>query len=88
MKRNIFLVLFLSGARVSETIHLQPKHIAWNDEALYFYDLPVLKKKNKTTSRVPRDPANFMIYPFISYVENTAPLSIFSLPVSGSAVRS
>ena len=70
--QNILATLFLSGARVSEAILIKPEQVAWNDEAIYFYDLAVLKSRRTNTriSMIPRDPANPFIVSFISYVES------------------
>ena len=67
----LFLVLFHSGARVSEAIQLQHNQCAWNSESFYFFDTQVLKQRNPDATRnayLPRDPENPLIQHLVEYV--------------------
>ena len=70
----IFASLFLTGARVSEAITIWRDQVAYNEDSLYFYGLPVLKKgKDNPATRnamLPRTDQNVLIPPFIKYLES------------------
>jgi integrase len=64
------MVLFFSGARVSEAIKLRRDQVAINDQAIYIYNAPVLKqkKKNSRTIQIPCIEGCKLIEDFADYL--------------------
>lgn len=76
----IFLTLFHTGCRVSESIKLRRDMCAWNDDAIYVYGAQVLKHKKKATREVmiPNDPENPLYPRFLEYLERCK--TVYLLP--------
>jgi integrase len=66
----LFLVLFSTGARVSEAITLQRSQVAMNEGAVYVYGAPVLKQKKRVNREImiPNIPENPLYPRLVEYL--------------------
>jgi len=72
LHRNIFVVLFETGGRVSEVLELRPEQFIWNDEAIKIDRMVVLKyrKRMRRDFLIKRDEQNPLGSNLISFVES------------------